>query len=189
MQLQSTSQHEGETFRGSLPAGSLEPALPPDPVAERPGAERLLQASPARLEERLDFVVERGARYLTSVVGLFLVGFVIIALAGAVVPVWRALVEEHNDLEAVLDGLDMAFLAIILLELVETTRSQGPMTRRIREFIAIGITAGVRSGLEIAARSRDGSPRDLIIAVVLNSVGVMVLAAAWWLVRQHHHAE
>jgi len=145
-------------------------------------------ASP-RFEERLTHAVERAAGVLTSLIALLLLAFVIVALVGVLRAVWQPLFYGHDYVEAALDGLDGAFLAIILLELVHTTLSRGAITRQLQQFIAIGITAAVRSGLEVAARAGAGNVREVITSVVLNSVGVLVLVAAWWLVRQRMHAD
>jgi phosphate starvation-inducible membrane PsiE len=142
-----------------------------------------------RFEDRLSRAVERAAGVLTSLIALLLLGFVLVALIGVVGAVWRPLFYGHDYVEAALDGLDGAFLAIILLELVHTTLSRGAITRQLQQFIAIGITAAVRSGLEVAARAGAGNLREFITSVVLNSVGVLVLVAAWWLVRQRMHAD
>jgi phosphate starvation-inducible membrane PsiE len=147
------------------------------------------EAAAGRPEQRLTRAIERAASVLTAIIALLLLGFVVVAFIGVVAAVWRPLLYGHEYGEAALDGLDMAFLAVILLELVHTTISRGPITQQLQQFIAIGVTAGVRSGLEVAARAGAAAPREVITSVVLNSVGVLVLVAAWWLVRQRIHAD
>ncbi|MDB4953882.1 MAG: hypothetical protein JWO36_1451 [Myxococcales bacterium] len=153
--------------------------IPDEPVLVRP----------SRVERRVNNVLERTASVLTSVVGVFLVLFVGVALFGVIEQIWEPLVRQHDFTRAALRGVDAAFVAIILLELVHTTVSQGPLTRQLQHFLVIGVTAGVRRGLDIAAGVREATPREIIIDLVLNSVAVLVLVLAWVLVRHRLHTE
>jgi hypothetical protein len=86
-------------------------------------------------------------------------------------------------MRAVIEGLDDAFLVIILLELLHTVLSRGPVTRRVQEFLVVGITAGIRSGLEISAE-RGGDSRGIASSLAIDALGVLMLVGALWLVRQ-----
>jgi phosphate starvation-inducible membrane PsiE len=147
------------------------------------------QLRPSAGEARFNRGLERVASVLTSLVGVFLVVFVCVALVGVVEQVWLPLVRERDFTRAALRGVDAAFVAIILLELVHTTLSRGPLTMQLQHFLVIGITAGVRSGLDIAAGAREGSPQQIVIDLALNSVAVLVLVIAWVLVRRRLHTE
>jgi phosphate starvation-inducible membrane PsiE len=71
---------------------------------------------------------------------------------------------------------------IILLELLHTILSHGPISQQVQEFLAIGITAAVRHGLGLAASNTDQNA--LVIDLAVNSGGVLLLVSALWLVRQ-----
>ncbi|HKO24856.1 MAG TPA: hypothetical protein VJY65_08970, partial [Chloroflexota bacterium] len=90
---------------------------------------------------------------------------------------------------AALKGIDGAFLAIILLELLHTTLSRGPISQQLQEFLVIGITAAVRHGLELAASGRGSNPREVVINLAINALGALVLIAGLWLVRQQLRAD
>ena len=131
-------------------------------------------------------VLQRVASIFMSLVGLFLLGFVVVALVGAVIEAWPALLRGEYG-HAAIEGLDGAFLVVILLELVHTTLSKGAITRQLQEFIVVGVTASVRTGLEIAAASRNDL-HSAAINMSLNSVGVLVLVGALWVVRRMDRA-
>jgi phosphate starvation-inducible membrane PsiE len=80
-------------------------------------------------------------------------------------------------------GLDSALLAVIVLELVHTTLSQGSLPRRLQELLAIGITSAVRSGLEIVAGAHAGE-RSTSIDLAVNALAVLLLVASLWLTRR-----
>ncbi|MEI9885780.1 MAG: hypothetical protein WDN08_04625 [Rhizomicrobium sp.] len=86
-------------------------------------------------------------------------------------------------------GVNSAFLAIILLELVHTTVSRGPMTQQVQEFLIIGVTVGVRSGLEVAAGAPQNGPREVAINLVLNAAAVLILVIALCHLRRRFRAE
>lgn len=151
--------------------------------------EPAIQAEPTTAETHLNRVLERIASILTSLVAGLLILFVVVALIGVVVAAGRPLFEHHDFTEAAIQGVDAAFLAIILLELVHTTLSRGPITRQLQEFLVIGITAGVRSGLEVAAGAREHNPRDVALNLALNAASVLILVGALWLVRQRLRAD
>jgi len=149
------------------------------------GTEPAIHPESSRREQRWDRGLERGAGILMTVVGLLLIVFVVVALVGAVEATVEPLVHGHQFTRAAVEGVDSAFLAIILLELVHTTLSKGHISRQLQEFLVIGVTSGVRSGLEIAAGARGADPRETVIALAINSLGVLLLVFALWLVRQH----
>jgi hypothetical protein len=106
----------------------------------------------------------------------------VMALAGVVEEVAGPL--RHGDLEAATSAsLDAVFLAVILLELVNTTLSRGPMSLQVQEFLVVGITSGVRKGLEIAAH-RGGDQHAEVIDLAVNALGVTLLVGALWLMRR-----
>ena len=141
------------------------------------------------LEERLIGLYERAESVLTSVVALFLMGFVVVALAAIIAEVRKPLFVDHDFTLAALKGIDASFLAIILLELLHTTLSRGPISQQLQEFLVIGITAAVRHGLELAASGPGSKPHEVVIDLVLNSVGAVVLVGGLWLVRQQLRAD
>ena len=51
------------------------------------------------------------------------------------------------------------------------------------------VWAAVRHGLELAASGPGSNPREVVIALVLNSVGAVVLVGGLWLVRQQLRAD
>ena len=157
-------------------------------VGQQQGEPRV-RPRPGRPEERLNALYERGESVLTSVVALFIMGFVVVALVAVIAEVRRPLFVDHDFSLAALKGIDAAFLAIILLELLHTTLSRGPISQQLQEFLVIGITAAVRHGLELAASGRGSNPRDVVINLVLNSVGAVVLVGGLWLVRQQLRAD
>jgi hypothetical protein len=122
---------------------------------------------------------------LVHVVSLILVLLVLVALVGVVVSVRGPLFHEHDFSAAVVDGVNSVFLAVILLELLHTTLSRGPISRQLQEFLIIGVTAGVRHGLALAVESQQGGARDAVINLAINSVAVLGLVLALWLVRAH----
>jgi phosphate starvation-inducible membrane PsiE len=144
----------------------------------------MIQPPPSRFEHRCNIALERTASVLTSVVAFLLIVFVVIALVGVVVAAAKPILERRDFLDSAVQGIVGAFLAIILLELVHTTVTRGPVTRQLQEFIIVGITASVRSGLEVAAEARMRDPREVVTSLAINAVGVLVLVCALWLVRR-----
>ena len=145
------------------------------------------QPPPTHAENKFNGAVERTAAVLTSIVAVFLVTLVGVALVGAIVATLQPLL-THDYARAAVGGLDATFLAIILLELVHTTLSRGPITRQVQEFLVVGITGGVRSGLEVAAE-RSGESQAVALSMAITAGAVLLLVAALWLVRQRLHAE
>ena len=92
-------------------------------------------------------------------------------------------------MHAALSGLDAAFIVIILLELVHTTLSRGPISTQVQEFLVIGITSAVRNGLETAAGRGNGTPRETAIDLAITSAAALLLVVSLWLVRQRLSAE
>src|SRR5689334_11585549 len=134
----------------------------------QPQGEPSLRAQPTPPEERLIKLFERAESLLTSLIALFLIGFVVVALIAVVWEVRDPLFVDHDFTAAALRGLDATFLAIILLELLHTTLSRGPISQQLQEFLVIGITAVVRHGLDIAAMR--GDPRDVVMNLTINAV-------------------
>lgn len=152
----------------------------------QPG-EPSLRAQPTQPEGRLNELLERLESLLTSVVAVFLVGFVLIALLATIVEVRGPLLDDHDFTAATLKGIDASFLAIILLELLHTTLSRGPISQQLQEFLVIGITASIRHGLGVAAAR--GDPRDVVVNLTINAVGALVLVFSLWLVRHQLRAD
>jgi len=142
-----------------------------------------VQARPTGPEARLIAFYERLESLLLSVVSLLLVLLVVVALVGVGKQLWHPLVVAHDFTDAAVRGIDAVFLAIILLELLHTTLSRGPISRQLQEFLVIGITAAVRHGLALAA-GQGSSPREVVINLTINAAGVLLLVAALWVVRQ-----
>ena len=111
-----------------------------------------------------------------------------VALVGTARAALEPLLAHRDFMHAAIEGLDGAFLVIILLELVHTTLSRGPVTRQLQEFLVVGITSSVRSGLEVAAE-RGGGAQSISINLAINALGVLILVAALWLIRQRLHTE
>jgi phosphate starvation-inducible membrane PsiE len=151
--------------------------------------EPTIQPPPTKVERHLNRVLERTASVLTSLVAMLLILFVAIALVGTVSAAAEPLVHEHDFMRAAIDGLDGAFLVVILLELVHTTLSRGPVSRQVQEFLVVGITSAVRSGLEVAANRGGGPAQPTAVSLAINASGVLILVAAFWLIRQRLHAE
>jgi phosphate starvation-inducible membrane PsiE len=146
-----------------------------------------LEPAPTRAEELLSRAYERAESVLMSVISLVLIAFVVVALFGVIQQVNDPLFVRHQFTEASLKGLDAAFLVIILLELLHTTLSRGPISQQLQEFLVIGITAMVRHSLELAAGG--GNARDVVINLVITAVAAFVLVGALWLVRQQLRAD
>jgi len=140
------------------------------------------------IDERIAAVFKRLESILTYVVALFLIGFAVLALWDTLQGASTSLFGAHaSSTRAIVDGIDSTFLTIILLELLHTTLSRGPISRQLQEFLVIGITSAVRHSLELAAGStgaRSGSPRDLVIDLTINAAGALLLVICLWLVRQ-----
>jgi PPOX class probable F420-dependent enzyme len=139
------------------------------------------------IERRLNQALERMASLLTSTVALLLIALVALALVAMVRATVEPLLDRRDFTRAAIDGLDGAFLVIILLELVHTTLSRGPVSRQLQEFLVVGVTSAVRSGLEIAADHGADTPVSMKLAV--NALGVLILVGAFWLVRQRARAD
>src|SRR5205823_9957566 len=130
-------------------------------------------AEPSPPEERVLAGFERVESVLTSVITFFLIGFVVIALVAVIMEVKDPLLVDHDFTGATIKGINATFLAIILLELLHTTISRGPISQQLQEFLVIGITAAVRHGLEIAATR--GEPRDIVVNLAVNAAGALLL--------------
>jgi phosphate starvation-inducible membrane PsiE len=148
-----------------------------------------IQPAPLGPEKRFNDGLERAASVLTSVVATLLILFVVVAIVGVVLEAWRSLFTDHDPMRAALSGLDAAFIVIILLELVHTTLSRGPISTQVQEFLVIGITSAVRNGLETAAGRGKGPARETAIDLAITSVAALLLVIALWLVRQRLNAE
>jgi phosphate starvation-inducible membrane PsiE len=146
-----------------------------------------IQPPPLHLEKRFNDALERAASLMTSVVAALLVLFVVVAIGGVVLDAWRSLARDGDPTRAAVSGLNGAFIVIILLELIHTTLSRGPITTQVQEFIVIGITSAVRTGLETAAAR--GDHRDTAIDLAITSLAALLLVVALWLVRQRLNVE
>lgn len=151
-------------------------------------SEPTIQPPPTTVERRLNRGLERTASLMASLVALLLILLVVVALIGTARAAVEPLLARHDFMHAAIDGLDGAFLVIILLELVHTTLSRGPVTRQLQEFLVVGITSSVRSGLEVAAE-RGGGAQSVAINLAINAFGVLILVTALWLIRQRFHVE
>src|SRR5262249_23289697 len=130
--------------------------------------------------------IERIESWLMSAVTFMLIGFVVLAFLAVLMEVKEPLLD--GDLTtAVVKGINGTFLAIILLELLHTTTSRGPISLQLQEFVVIGITVTVRHGLEVAAVR--GDPRDVVVNLAINAFATLLLVAAFWLVRQQLRAD
>ncbi len=159
-----------------------------------------------RLNDRLARGLGVVERLLVSVVALLLVGFAALGLLNTVALVKDTLVGGGDYTVVIAEGIDAAFLTIILLELLHTVLSRGSLGQEVQEFLVIGITSAVRHGLTVAANvnggtgarartsglagtARDvgsaGSARDVGVNLAINAAGVLILVGALWLVRQH----
>lgn len=156
---------------------------------QRDPREPRVQPEASYPEARLHAFLERLSSLLSSVIALFLIAFVVVVLIGIVADVRKPLFTTHDYSLAALQGLDSAFLAIILLELLHTTLTRSSIIRQLQEFLVIGITAGVRYSLEVAASGAGSNPRDVVIDLTINAGAVLILVAALWLVRQQLLAE
>ena len=148
-----------------------------------------VQPQPTEKEEKLNLFWERVESILTSVITVIIIGFVVIAIIGVFMEIREPLFVAHDFTKAALKGIDAAFLAIILLELLHTTLARGSISSQLQEFLVIGITAAVRHGLELAASGSGSNPRDLVINLVINSTGALILVIALWLVRHQLRAD
>jgi len=140
---------------------------------------------------------------LVSVVALLLVVFAALGLLNTVALVKDTLVGGGDYAVVIAEGIDAAFLTIILLELLHTVLSRSALGQQVQEFLVIGITSAVRHGLTVAANingrpgagaptsglaASGGSVRDVGVNLAVNAAGVLILVAALWLVRQHADA-
>ncbi len=154
-----------------------------------------------RLNDRLARGLGVVERLLVSVVALLLVGFAALGLLNTVALVKDTLVGGGDYTVVIAEGIDAAFLTIILLELLHTVLSRGSLGQEVQEFLVIGITSAVRHGLTVAANvnggagagvgartsglaASGGSARDVGVNLAVNAAGVLILVAALWLVRQ-----
>jgi hypothetical protein len=156
--------------------------MPEHPESDTPR----LAARPATLERRFTGLLGRAESLLIAIVSLFLVILVVVALVAVLLEV-REPLQQHDLTTATLEGVNGTFLAVILLELLHTTLSRGPLSRQLQEFLIIGVTAGVRHGLELAAGGRQENPRDVVISLAINAVGVLLLVVSLWPVRGPLH--
>ncbi len=147
-----------------------------------------IQPPPTGPEARVNDSIERGASVMTTVVAALLMACVAIALVGVVADTWRPL-RDRDFIGASVAGLDAAFVVIILLELVHTTLSRGPISSQIQEFLVIGITSAIRSGIETAARHGTASPRETAVVIAITSLAALLLVVALSLLRQRLSAE
>jgi hypothetical protein len=158
--------------------------------------------SPAeRIDEKLALLFEIAQHVLISLVAIALIVLSCIALWDTVELV-REQLRVHDLTKAISEGVDTLFLTVILLELMHTVTTRGPIARQTQEFIVIGITSAIRHGLSIVASGGSGetitrrigghnytltvpggNPRDAVINLAINSVGVLLLVVALWLVR------
>jgi hypothetical protein len=155
-------------------------------MTEQP-SEPSLRADPSPPEERVLEGFERVESLLTSAITFFLIGFVVIALVAVIAEVKDPLLVDHDFTAATIKGINATFLAIILLELLHTTTSRGPISLQLQEFVVIGITVTVRHGLEVAAAG--GDPRNVVVNLAINALATLLLVAAFWLVRQQLRAD
>ncbi len=156
-------------------------------TTSEPSPEPSLRAEPSAPEERVIEGFARAESLLTSVVALLLIGFVVVALVAVIAEVKDPLLVNHDFTAATIKGINATFLAIILLELLHTTISRGPISLQLQEFVVIGITVTVRHGLEVAAAG--GEPRDVVLNLAINAVATLFLVGAYWLVRQQLRAD
>ena len=145
------------------------------------------------LDRRVRHGFEAVQSLLLYSVALLLVVFAVLALVSAVVTFGQHLLGDRDYPYAISQGIDTAFLTIILVELLHTVLSRGPIGRQVQEFLVIGITSAMRYSLEITAsngRSGHGAPaaaqgaHDVVINLTINAGGVLLLVAALWLVRR-----
>jgi uncharacterized membrane protein (DUF373 family) len=153
------------------------------------GDEPSTRPAPSRAEARLNKMLGRAANILSSAVAILLIVFVVIALVGVVIDGLEPLRSRGDFTTSAVQGVNSAFLAIILLELVHTTVSRGPMTRQLQEFLVIGVTVGVRSGLAVAAGASEHGTRDVAINLGLNATAVLILVVALCVVRWRLQSE
>jgi hypothetical protein len=138
-------------------------------------------------QERFSRSLERATSLLTSIVALLLLVLVVVALAGVLIAAIEP-ITTRDFTHAAIEGLDGAFLVIILLELVHTTLSRGPLAQQLEEFLVIGVASAVRAGLEAVAQ-RGAEARSTGFSLALDAVTVLVLVVAICLVRQRLHVE
>jgi hypothetical protein len=131
-----------------------------EPGANEPPALRTLDRGLASIELMLRYVV-----------AVFLIGLAVISLANVVVLVWPPLTTQHDYTMAISIGFDTVFLTVILLEVLHTVLSRGPLVRQIQEFLVIGVTSAVRHGLEIAAAV--GTTRQEVRTVCNNVTALL----------------
>lgn len=91
-------------------------------------------------------------------------------------------------------GLDALLLTFIVYELLNTVLTRAPAAQRLREFLVIGVMSAVRYGLEIIAGIRipgtavdaiaRAEPRETVISIAINALGILLLVAALALVRR-----
>jgi hypothetical protein len=148
-------------------------------AAEEPS----IQPAPSSLEDRLNRALVRAASLFVYLVAVLILGLVLVALIGGIVGAIEPLIHGRDFTRAAIDGLDAAFLVIILLELVHTTLSRGPIAQQLQQFLVVGITSGVRTGLEVSAQ-RGADARAIASSLALNALAVLVLVGALWLVRR-----
>jgi len=167
------------------------------------GSEPRVRPRANGFDERVTDLAEHIERLLTAVITFFIVGLALLAIGDAVLQVVLNVVQGPEQAqapgvitarldEAIVSGIDAIFLAIILLELLHTTLSRGPIGQQLQEFLVIGITAAVRHSLELASTGRNtpgnkagsaAAQRDLVINLAINAVGALILVIGLYLVR------
>lgn len=148
-----------------------------------------------RIDDRISDVFEVLQRVLIAAVAVALIILSCLALWDTIHSVQSALARNELGL-AIAVGIDTSFLTVILLELLHTVTRRGPLAQQVQEFMVIGITSALRHGLSItAAASGSGrgrvvsvntggvTERDTVINLAINSVSVLLLVIALWLVR------
>lgn len=93
------------------------------------------------LDRRVRHGFEAVQSLLLYSVALLLVVFAVLALVSAVVTFGQHLLGDRDYPYAISQGIDTAFLTIILVELLHTVLSRGPIGRQVQEFLVIGITS------------------------------------------------
>jgi hypothetical protein len=162
------------------------------------------ESQSARYDRWLDAGVDLIERLLITGVALVLITLSFMALWDTVVLV-RDQLQIHDLTRAITVGVDTVFVTVILLELLHTVIGREPLARQAPDFIVIGITSAIRHGLSLVATASSsgesvkrviggktyhltvpgsGNPREIVIDLAINSVGVLVLVIGLWIVRQ-----
>lgn len=166
-------------------------------------------AKSSGIDRRMDEAVDIIERILIAGVVVVLIVLSFMALWDTVVLI-RDQVQVHNLTRAITVGVDTVFLTVILLELLHTVIGHEPLARQAPDFIVIGITSAIRHGLSLVATSSSsgetvkrvihgktyqlsvpgsGHPREIVIDLGINAVGVLILVAGLWVVRHSFNAD